>query len=69
MSIKRIAILLELDGLAEHPAGRASLPNGTARTFHGWLGLAEAIDALAALAGASTNTRTPPAGGRRRRNP
>jgi hypothetical protein len=44
-----ISILLELDGTTEHPAGRASLPDGTGRTFHGWLGLAEAIDSLVAV--------------------
>ena len=40
----RITIVLELDRTADTPVGQARLPDGTARTFHGWLGLSELID-------------------------
>lgn len=44
-----ITIVLELDESADTPVGSARLPDGTCRPFHGWLGLAEAIDSLAGL--------------------
>lgn len=44
-----ITIVLELDDSADTPVGTARLPDGTCRPFHGWLGLAEAIDSLAGL--------------------
>lgn len=47
MARKRITIVLELDQVDDSPSGRARLADGTARRFHGWLGLAEAIDSLA----------------------
>jgi hypothetical protein len=40
-------IVLELDGTTDVPVGRASVPGGPSREFHGWIGLAEAIDSLA----------------------
>jgi len=49
MARKRITIVLELDQVHDTPSGRARLADGTARRFHGWLGLAEAIDALAGM--------------------
>lgn len=47
MARTSITIVLELDETTDSPSGRARLADGTARDFHGWLGLAEAIDALA----------------------
>lgn len=47
MARTSITIVLELDETADTPVGVARLPDGTSRTFHGWLGLAEAIDSLA----------------------
>jgi hypothetical protein len=47
MAHTTITIVLELDGTRDSPSGCARLPDGRAREFHGWLGLAEAIDALA----------------------
>jgi hypothetical protein len=44
-----ITIVLELDDTSDTPVGSARLPDGTCRTFHGWLGLAEAIDSLAGM--------------------
>ena len=41
-----IVLVLELQPGADIPAGSARLPGGTPRRFHGWLGLAEAIDSL-----------------------
>lgn len=43
-AMARITIVLELDQTADTPVGQARLPDGTARTFHGWLGLSEVID-------------------------
>ena len=42
-----ITIVLELDEATDRPAGSARLLGGQPRMFHGWLGLAEAIDTLA----------------------
>lgn len=42
-----ITIVLELDEATDTPAGHARVPGGACRAFHGWIGLAEAIDALA----------------------
>jgi hypothetical protein len=47
MARTSITIDLELDEATDSPSGRACLPDGTAREFHGWLGLAAAIDSLA----------------------
>lgn len=47
MARKSITIVMEFDETEDSPTGRACLPDGTTREFHGWLGLAEAIDALA----------------------
>lgn len=44
-----VTIVLDLDPTADSPVGTARLPDGTHRAFHGWLGLAEAIDALAGI--------------------
>ena len=48
MARTSITIDLEFDEAVDSPLGTARLPDGTSRTFHGWLALAEAIDALAA---------------------
>jgi hypothetical protein len=50
MARTSITIDLEFDETVDSPLGIARLPDGTSRTFHGWLALAEAIDALATLA-------------------
>jgi hypothetical protein len=42
-----ITIVFELDETSDRPCGSAHLPDGTSREFYGWLGLAEAVDALA----------------------
>ena len=47
MARTTITIVLELDGSTECPSGLARLEDGTAREFHGWLGLAAALDSLA----------------------
>jgi len=47
MARTTITIVLELDEATDCPSGSARLPDGTARTFHGWLGLAAALDSLA----------------------
>lgn len=47
MARTTITIVLELDESTECPSGSARLPDGTARKFHGWLGLAAALDSLA----------------------
>jgi hypothetical protein len=46
MARRSITIVLELDEATDSPSGCARLPDGTTRDFHGWLGLAEVIDAL-----------------------
>ncbi len=48
-----ITIVVDLDEATDTPSGSARLPDGTAREFHGWIGLAEAIDALARIPQAS----------------
>ena len=45
MAYTTLTIVLELEAAVDSPTGTARLPDGTSRTFHGWLGLAEAIDA------------------------
>ena len=47
MARASVTIVLELDETTDSPSGCARLADGTAREFHGWLGLAEAIDSLA----------------------
>lgn len=44
---RTITIVLELDEATGTPAGHARVPGGPSREFHGWIGLTEAIDALA----------------------
>jgi hypothetical protein len=46
MTTTTIVIVLELDALADCPSGHASVAGGERQAFHGWLGLATAIDAL-----------------------
>jgi len=46
MPTTTIVIVLELDGLADCPSGHASVAGSEPQEFHGWLGLATAIDAL-----------------------
>jgi len=46
MARTSITIVLELDESTDCPSGCARFPDGTTREFHGWLGLAEAIDVL-----------------------
>jgi hypothetical protein len=41
-----IEIVLDLEESLDHPRGTAALPDGTPRPFHGWLGLAAAIESL-----------------------
>lgn len=48
MARTSITIDLEFDETIDSPSGTARLADGTCRTFHGWLALGEAIDALAA---------------------
>ena len=47
MAHTTITIVLELDESTECPSGLARLEDGTAREFHGWLGLAATLDTLA----------------------
>jgi hypothetical protein len=56
MARTSITIVLELDPAADVPAGTARLPREAARRFHGWLGLAEAIDALTGISARSDAT-------------
>ena len=49
MADTTLTIVLDLEATADRPTGTARLPDGTSRTFHGWLGLAEAIDAGVAM--------------------
>ena len=58
-----ITIVLELDGTDDRPVGTARCADGTSRTFHGWLGLVEAIDGLAVTTepnGTATPVAVPP---------
>ena len=62
MARTSIRIDLDSDELVDSPLGTARLPYGTSHTFHGWMALAEAIDALATLAatdGASASAARP----------
>ena len=54
-------IVLELDQTTDCPSGSARLTDGTSRDFHGWLGLAEAIDVLAQTPVGATPTGVNPA--------
>jgi hypothetical protein len=47
MARTSVTIVLELDETTDSPVGRARVPGGPSREFHGWIGLAEAIDSLA----------------------
>lgn len=58
MAETSITIVLSLDETTDSPSGSARLPDGTARDFHGWLGLAEAIDSLARTAVSATSADT-----------
>jgi hypothetical protein len=49
MARTSITIVLEVDGSLDRPCGIARLRDGTRRSFEGWLGLADAIDSLAAI--------------------
>jgi hypothetical protein len=49
MARTSITIVLQVDETVDTPVGTARLPEGTSRTFHGWVAFAEAIDALAGL--------------------
>jgi len=62
MADTRITIVIELDEIEDCPVGSAHLSSGARRPFHGWLGLTEAIDSLAALA-AGPPAAKPPANG------
>ena len=53
MARTTITIVLEFDRPADCPSGWARLQDGTAREFHGWLGLAAALDSLARTPGAA----------------
>jgi hypothetical protein len=52
MTTTTITLVLELDETTDSLSGRVRLADGSDREFHGWLGLAEVIDALT-RAGAS----------------
>lgn len=58
MTRTTITIVLELDDSTDCPSGSARLQDGTAREFHGWLGLSAALDSLA-----RTSRSTTPAAG------
>ena len=58
MARTSITIVLELDETTDSPSGSARLPDGTAREFHGWLGLTEAIDSLARTSESGTPADT-----------
>ena len=53
MAHTTITIVLELDESTDCPSGRARLQDGTAREFHGWLGLAATLDSLARTPGSA----------------
>ena len=61
MARTTITIVLELDEPTDHPSGSARLPDGTAREFHGWLGLAAALDSLARTPGSAAAAGDSPA--------
>jgi hypothetical protein len=65
MAGARITIVLELDEADDSPIGTARLPDGTSRTFHGWLALAGAIDSLAAMTGGGKGRAAAPRTSRR----
>jgi hypothetical protein len=58
MARTSITITLEIDEATDSPSGCARLQDGTAREFHGWLGLAAAIDSLARAVVSATATDT-----------
>jgi hypothetical protein len=58
MARPSITIDLELDETTGSPSGSARLPDGTVREFHGWLGLAEAVDSLARTPDTSRSLET-----------
>jgi len=64
MAPTTITIVLELDVSTDCPSGSARLQDGIAREFHGWLGLATALDSLARthVPGAA-DSPPPPQGG------
>ena len=47
MARTSVTIVLELDETTDTPVGQAHVLGGPSREFHGWIGLAEAIDSLA----------------------
>jgi hypothetical protein len=47
MARTSITVDLDFDETIDSPSGTARLADGTSRTFHGWLALAEAIGAFA----------------------
>jgi len=49
MSTATTVITLSLDETADCPSGTATTARGESRAFHGWLGLAAAIQALAGI--------------------
>ena len=53
MARTTITIVLELDESTDCPSGSARLQDGTACEFHGWLGLAAALDSLARTSGSA----------------
>jgi hypothetical protein len=53
MAHTTITIVLELDESTDCPSGSARLRDGTAVEFHGWLGLAAALDSLARTPGSA----------------
>jgi hypothetical protein len=69
MARTSITIVLELDESADVPVGRARLPDGTFRTFHGWLGLTEVIDSLGGIRVRSDATSPGAQSGPTRRHP
>jgi len=72
MTRTSITIVLELDQTVDALTGTARRADGTRRTFHGWLGLAEAIDVLVDLSrtsGATPPADQRPAGAERRHRP
>ena len=58
MARTSITIVLELDEATDSPSGSARLADGTTREFHGWLGLAAAIESLARMSASATPADT-----------